>query len=212
MDHLDLHVPPHVALAGQPHVGAGRLAFLRGALGRRLFLTDAAEARLIVPPGGAGRRPAVMRLVGSVVVGVALVAPAVIAAPATRLVVDQSADARAAGWSRWTFRVVEPDAALVTWWGYSTPLWYRQLILGERPDVRVIDDRTRLDEGLGSVDDVIRANLGKRPVYLVRLDEDTLDLEQRWQVDVVPDPDGTQPLLRVVGPRAVGPAPGTMAP
>jgi len=126
--------------------------------------------------------------------------------------VDQSADTRAADWSRWTFQVVEPDAVLVSWWGYSTPLWYRQLILGERPDVRVIDDRTRLDESLGSVDDVIRANLGRRPVYLVRLDEDTIDLEQRWQVEVVPDPDGTQPLLRVVGPRAASHGPATMAP
>jgi hypothetical protein len=107
---------------------------------------------------------------------------------------------------------VEPDAVLVTWWGFSTPLWYRQVILGERPDVRVIDDRTRLDENLGSVDDVIRANLGSGAVYLVRRGEDTLDLEQRWQVEVVLDPDGTQPLLRVVGPRAAGHDPGTMAP
>lgn len=174
-------------------------------------LLDAAAVQLLAPDGE-GCRAAARRLVASIVVGVALVAPAVIAAPATRLVVDQSADTRAGDWSRWTFGVVGPNAVLVTWWGYSTPLWYRQLVLGERPDVRVIDDRTRLDESLGSVDDVIHANLGKRPVYLVRLDEDTPALEGRWQVDVVPDPAGTQPLLRVVGPRAVGPVPGTMAP
>ena len=175
-------------------------------------LLGAAAAQLPAPPDGVGRRAAAWSLVASVVVGVALVAPAAIAAPATRLVVDQSTDTRAADWSRWTFGVVEPNAVLVTWWGYSTPLWYRQLILGERPDVSVIDDRTRLDKNLGSVDDVIRANLGKRPVYLVRLDEDTLDLEGRWQVDVLLDPNGTQPLLRVVGPRAAGAVPGTMAP
>jgi hypothetical protein len=180
-------------------------------------VVDALEAQLLVPLDDAGMRPAGMRsaalrLVVSVGVGVALVAPAVIAAPTTRLGVDQSADTRAADWSCWTFGVVEPDAVLVTWWGFSTPLWYRQVILGERPDVRVIDDRTRLDENLGSVDDVIRANLGSGAVYLVRRGEDTLDLEQRWQVEVVLDPDGTQPLLRVVGPRAAGHDPGTMAP
>jgi hypothetical protein len=76
----------------------------------------------------------------------------------------------------------------------------------------VIDDRTRVDERLGSVDDVIRANLGRGPVYLVRLDADRLDLEQRWHVEVVPDPERTQPLLRVVGPRAASNGPGTMAP
>lgn len=173
---------------------------------------DAVEARLLVPPDDAGIRVAALRLVVSAAVGVALVAPAVIAAPTTRLVVDRSADTRAADWSGWAFRVAEPDAVLVTWWGFSTPLWYRQLILGERPDVRVIDDRTRVDEGLGSVDDVIRANLGTRPVYLVRLDADRPDLERRWQVEVVLDPDGMQPLLRVVGPRAASQGPGTMAP
>ena len=178
---------------------------------------DAVEAQLLVPLDDTGMRPvgirsAALRLVTSVVVGIALVAPAVSAAPTTRLGVDQSADTRAADWSRWTFGVVEPDAVLVTWWGFSTPLWYRQVILGERPDVRVIDDRTRLDENLGSVDEVIRANLGRAAVYLVRRAEDTLDLEQRWQVEMVLDPDGTQPLLRVVGPRAAGHDPGTMAP
>jgi hypothetical protein len=175
-------------------------------------LVDLAEAQLVVTSGGAGWRSAAPRLVASGVVGVALVAAAVLAAPATRHAVDQSADTSAAAWSRWTFGVVEPDAVLVTWWDYSTPLWYRQLILGERPDVRVIDDRTRLDERLGSVDDVIRANLAKRPVYLVRLDEDTVDLERRWQVEVMPGPDGTQPLLRVVGPLAAGSGTGTMPP
>jgi hypothetical protein len=173
---------------------------------------DALEAQLLVQPSDAGRRAAALRLVASAVACVVLVGPAVLAAPTTRLAVDQSTDTRAADWSRWVFQVVEPHAVLVTWWDFSTPLWYRQLILGERPDVSVIDDRTRIDENLGSVDDVIRANLGTRPVYLVRRDEDTLDLEQRWQVDPVPDPGGTQPLVRVVGPRAASRGPATMAP
>jgi len=172
----------------------------------------AAAGQLTAPPGDGGRRAAVWRLAAGLVVSAALVAPAVIAAPTTRLVVDQSADGRGADWSRWALGVVEPDAVLVTWWDFSTPLWYRQLILGERPDVHVIDDRTRLDAGLGSVDDVIRANLGRRPVYLVRLDRDASDLEGRWRVGVVPDPNGVQPLLRVLGPRASSLVPGTMPP
>jgi len=173
---------------------------------------DAVEAQLFVGRGVVGRRSVAFHLVAGSAACLALVGPAILSAPATRLAVDQSTDTRATDWSRWTFGVVEPDAVLVTWWGFSTPLWYRQVILGERPDVRVIDDRTRLDENLGSVDEVIRANLGRAAVYLVRRAEDTLDLEQRWQVEVVLDPDGTQPLLRVVGPRAAGHDPGTMAP
>jgi hypothetical protein len=153
-----------------------------------------------------------VRILASLIVAVVLVAPAIIAAPTTRLIVDQSTDTLAADWSRWAFRTAEPDAVLVTWWGYSTPLWYRQVVLGERADVRVVDDRTRLDENLGSVDDVIRANVGSRPVYLVRRDEDLAALEGGWLLDVVPDPGGLQPLLRVVGPRAAGGGPGTIAP
>ena len=175
-------------------------------------LVDGVEAQLLVIEYDPGPRPPLVRILTSLVVAVVLVAPAVIAAPTTRLIVDQSTDTLAADWSRWAFRTAEPDAVLVTWWGYSTPLWYRQVVLGERADVRVVDDRTRLDEGLGSVDDVIRANVGSRPVYLVRRDEDLAALEGGWLLDVVPDPGGLQPLLRVVGPRAAGGGPGTIAP
>jgi hypothetical protein len=175
-------------------------------------VADAVEAQLFVGPDDAGRRAATVRLVLGGVACIALVGPAVIAAPTTRLAVDQSTDTRAADWSHWVLQVVEPHAVLVTWWDYSTPLWYRQLILGERPDVSVIDDRTRLDENLGSVDDVIRADLGTRPVYLVRRGEDLPDLEQRWQVEPVLDPGGLQTLLRVVGPVAAVRLPATIGP
>ena len=175
-------------------------------------LVEALEAWLVVQPN-AGRRVGEARcLLAAVVVCGTLVAPAVLAAPTTRLVVDQSTDTSATGWSRWVLQVVAPNAVLVTWWDYSTPLWYRQLILGERPDVSVIDDRTRLDANLGSVDDVIRENLGRRPVYLVRRDEDVPGLEGAWLLDQVVDPGGTQSLLRVVGPRAAGVARATIGP
>ncbi len=173
---------------------------------------DAVATPTLTGTGEPGARPPVLRLLASIVVGIALVAPAVLAAPATRQLVDQSTDTRAEDWSRWAFRTAEPHAILVTWWGYSTPLWYRQVVLGERADVLVVDDRTRLDQGLGSVDHVIRANVGSRPVYLVRRDEDLAALEGDWQLDVVPDPGGLQPLLRVVGPRAASGGPGTIAP
>ena len=175
-------------------------------------VVEALEAWLFVQPDAGRRWGEARRLVAAAVVCGALIAPAVIAVPTTRLLVDQSTDTSAADWSRWAMEVVAPDAVLVTWWDYSTPLWYRQLILGERPDVSVIDDRTRLDENLGSVDDVIRADLGTRPVYLVRRDEDLPDLEQRWQVEPVLDPGGLQTLLRVVGPVAAVRLPATIGP
>lgn len=45
-----------------------------------------------------------------------------------------------------------------------------QKVEGLRPDVFVVDDRTRPDQNLGSVEDVIRMYLGKRPVFVDRLD------------------------------------------
>ena len=49
-------------------------------------------------------------------------------------------------------------------------MWYGQLIEGRRSDIAIVDDRTRLDEHLGDVVDVIEANIDTRPVYLIRLD------------------------------------------
>lgn len=53
---------------------------------------------------------------------------------------------------------------------HSTPLWYAQRVGGRRPDSVIVDDRTRLDDGLGDITDVSDANLGKHPVYGIRDD------------------------------------------
>ena len=54
---------------------------------------------------------------------------------------------------------MEPNAVIVSWWSYSTPLWYAQRVEGRRPDITIVDDRTRLDENLGELTDVIDSNL-----------------------------------------------------
>ena len=58
---------------------------------------------------------------------------------------------------------MEPNALILSWWSYSTPLWYVQRVEGRRPDIAIVDDRTRLDENLGGLTDVIDANLGDGP-------------------------------------------------
>lgn len=143
---------------------------------------------------------------GALAVGV-LLAPAILAAPATFARVDASSDRRAEDWSRWVLATVPPDATVISWWSFSTPLWYRTLVLGERPDVRVVDDRDRLDEGLGEVEDVIRAALPTRPVFLVRPPAEIAGLEAAWRLEAVLDPRGTQALYRVLGPRGADGAP-----
>jgi Protein of unknown function (DUF2723) len=60
------------------------------------------------------------------------------------------------------------NAVIVSNWSDSTTLWYGQLVDGLRPDVYVVDDRTRLDANLGDVWNVIDRYLGRRPVFLLR--------------------------------------------
>lgn len=80
--------------------------------------------------------------------------------------------------SAWMHAVLAPtdkggvpaNAVIVSWWGASTTLWYGQRVLGLRPDVYVVDDVTRIDFNLGTVQDVLDRNLGRRPVFVIQLD------------------------------------------
>jgi hypothetical protein len=96
---------------------------------------------------------------------------------------------------------VEPNAVVVSWWSYSTPLWYEQIVAGRRPDIFIIDDRTRLDLNLGELDQVIARYIATRPVYLIRNGTSELaQLEGRYTVASVGAPTASN-LLRVT-PKA----------
>jgi 4-amino-4-deoxy-L-arabinose transferase-like glycosyltransferase len=92
--------------------------------------------------------------------------------------IDHTGDRAAAEWLDAVLGEVEQDAMIVSWWSYSTPLWYAQLIENRRPDIFVADDRTRLDLNLGDLTTVIDGNLGKRPVYVIRSDQNEMALLQ----------------------------------
>ena len=94
---------------------------------------------------------------------IALLIPTVVAAPDRYAAVDQSGQHDAQTWVDRALKTMEQHAVIVSWWSYSTPLWYAQRVMGERPDITIIDDRTRLDENLGGLTDAIDANLGSRP-------------------------------------------------
>ena len=110
---------------------------------------------------------------------------------------DLSQSTAAPEWLDDALNALEEDAVVVSWWSYSTPLWYGTLVEGRRPDITIIDDRTRLDEGLGDVSDVIEANIDSRPVYLIRLtDQEVIDLGNRYRIEPVGTPGN---LFRVTG-------------
>jgi hypothetical protein len=128
-----------------------------------------------------------------------LLAPAVLDFTDRSRAADHSRDTIAQKWLDTVVATLEPDAVVVSWWSYSTPLWYGKHIEGRLPGVDIIDDRTRLDEELGSTNDVVNRYLGKRPVYVIRLD-DWDQLEEEFVIEPIdmPMPDS---LARVVARR-----------
>src|SRR5207244_680601 len=121
-----------------------------------------------------------------------------------RAAADRSGDTGAASWSSETFAAVAPDAVVVSWWATSTALWYGQKVDGLRSDIFIVDDRTMLDLHLGGATDVIAANLGQRPVYVIRANPRDLglvlakfDLQPVVGADGQPIGEGSSALYRV---------------
>jgi hypothetical protein len=116
--------------------------------------------------------------------------------------VDRSRERAAQRWVDRALERMERDAVVVSWWSYSTPLWYAQHVEGRRPDIAIIDDRTRLDEQLGGLTDVIDANLPGRPVYVIRVDATEIAaLDERYVLEPL-DGASAASLTRVVSRRA----------
>jgi hypothetical protein len=131
-------------------------------------------------------------------VGVVLIALVVAPVPGRFRSVDRSHETSARAWLDATLRAVQPNAVIVSWWNYSTPLWYGRWVEVRRPDMTIIDDRTMLDEHLGDpgcgdsdepdrcMMDVIDGYLDTRPVYLIRLEDDLAGFRERYQLELVP--------------------------
>jgi hypothetical protein len=131
--------------------------------------------------------------------GALMLAPAAIAYPATERAVDRSVDLSGPRWLDAVLSELPTDAVVVSWWSYSTPLWYAQYVEGRRADIAVIDDRTRIDENLGEVSDVIDRYLGTRPVYVIRVSlGELLPIMQRFRLEPLADPVAAN-VYRVLG-------------
>ncbi len=157
-------------------------------------------ARASEPPGG--RAASAL----SAVLAAALVLPTVAALPKRHAALDLSRERQAVEWLDAVLdeRIAPQGAVIVSWWSYSTPLWYAQDIQGRRPDVTIVDDRTRLDQHLGEISDVIDANLGRRPVLVIQTDPAVLGALARRYLLVRLDTPGFQPVYRVDATLAAG--------
>lgn len=76
-------------------------------------------------------------------------------------IVDKSQDSSAKQYSIDIFNSVLPNSVILSWWHYSTPLWYRQLVLQERKDLMIINQYP--NEWTKYVSNYI----DKRPIYTV---------------------------------------------
>ena len=111
---------------------------------------------------------------------------------------DLSQNREATAWVESVHRSLPRNAVIISWWSYSTPLWYHRWVLGARPDVTIIDNaRTILDEGYGDIHGAIDAFLGERPVYVVPLEGTADELRERYETETVETSPGYTSLLLI---------------
>jgi hypothetical protein len=180
-------------------------------LGPALFawswLAIAAGAILDGLVSRARRRPASWRLAArtSIALGLAglLLLPTGASLPARRLAVDRSGDTAMAAWLDSAMRNFDEGAVVVSWWSFSTTLWYGTLVEGRRPDLLIVDDSDIVYDGLGSAEAVIDRYLGTRPVLVIRSSPaDVAALAVRYELEPVGRPSG---VYRVTGPVEAAP-------
>jgi hypothetical protein len=121
-------------------------------------------------------------IAAAAVIAVLMLVPTLMNLEATRRTADRSNDRGAQAWLDEVLPVIPRDAVLISWWSTSTPMWYAQHVLGLRPDILVLDDRTLIDRRLGRAPDAIRRYLAEgRPVYAIRLQgRDTDELTRQF--------------------------------
>ncbi|MGH2418229.1 MAG: glycosyltransferase family 117 protein, partial [Candidatus Limnocylindria bacterium] len=157
-------------------------------VGRRLVTTTDARRRLA-------------SLAGALVMTIGALVPAASLATGYEAH-DDSDDRDADAWVASVHASLPPNAVIVSWWSYSTALWHHRWVLGQRPDVTIIDERDLLDEGYRTMSNAIRAHYGRRPVYIVLPDWERRAVTERWELSTVDTLPGYTRLLRVEGPRS----------
>jgi hypothetical protein len=90
-------------------------------------------------------------------------------------VVDRSHDQRGDAYIDQMFDVLPANAAILSYWHASTPLWYGQYVDGRRPDVLIVDDSNIVYDGWGTREDAIAKLLCTRPVFILRPSDLALD-------------------------------------
>ncbi len=164
------------------------------AIGRAIAWRPAVRRRM-----SSGVAPLLLRVVATL-----LAAAVVLTLPAQRALSERQAQVGATGnqaaqWLDAAYAILPRDAVVISWWSYSTTLWYGRWIEGRRPDVEIVDDRTLLDDGWDTVQNAVRHFEAEgRPIFLIRQFQDIPALESQYhlvQHDTIP---GYSPLWEIV--------------
>jgi hypothetical protein len=199
------HLGPAIIAVSWLVVAAGWVVDVaEAALRRREGRDEEAERRGETGDGAGSSAVVAGGAVAAGLLAVALVLPQVVRLPESERRASEAGILDARSFVETAFEAFGPDATVVGWWSFSTPLWYGTIVEGRRPDLRIVDDRTRLDEGLGEMADVVRADLPTRPVYVIPGWSDLRDLGEEFVLEQVFTA-ANQTVYRVVSKRGATP-------
>ncbi len=133
-----------------------------------------------------------------------LLATSLAVLPERRAGADASDETFGRDWLEATLAALPPGATVVSWWSYSTPLWYGRWVEGRRPDIVIVDDHDVREAGYGTAEGAIDHFLDRGPVYVIRLERDLPALTDRYELERVEDVPSPGDLYRVVGRRTQG--------
>jgi hypothetical protein len=96
---------------------------------------------------------------------------------------DRSGDTSGSDYVNTVMTSLPANAAILSEWDASTPLWHGQQVLGLRPDVIVVDDSNIVYEGWVTREKRIESLICERPVFILRLsDRDLVPTRQEFRV------------------------------
>lgn len=99
---------------------------------------------------------------------------------------DQSQNRDADRYQQAVLETVKPRAVVISWWSFSTPLWYGRYVEGRRPDVEILDDSDIVSLCLGDVMGAIKARYPERPVYLTHFAHTIEAVRPYYQLERLP--------------------------
>jgi hypothetical protein len=118
--------------------------------------------------------PSWLRASGARLLGAAALAFAMALAAMNWGASDRSSDRSADVFVNTVFGALPQDAAILSQWDASTPMWHARYVLGQRPDVLIVDDTNIVYEGWETRERRIASLICERPVFILRLRDDDL--------------------------------------